>query len=127
MRMDGGGRPLNAIVRLHLEPPRPALKLAPSAKDALERVIAQIPDMRPVIALIWTVGARRGDPKTGEWHTLDPHWGVGAYDAASFPENLRMTEIDGIAFAYGFDSDHLLDGGTLHYNNGSFHVEKSAI
>ena len=83
--------------------------------------------MRPVIALTWTVGAKVGDPKTNEWRTLDPHWGLGAYDADSFPESLRIMEIDGIPIAYGFESDRHLDGGTLHYTGGSFLVEKSAI
>ena len=109
----------------NLEPPKPALKLAPSAKEALQLFISQVTDMRPVISLRWAIGARSGDPKTGKWRTLDPHWGVGAYDAASFPAALRMMEIDGIAFAYGFESDHLFDGGTLHFKDGLFHVERS--
>jgi hypothetical protein len=82
---------------------------------------------RPVFALTWTVGAQEGNPETGEWRTLDPHWGLGAYDASSLPEVLRMMEVDGILFAYGFPSDHLLDGGTLHFSEGLFRVEKSAI
>lgn len=93
----------------------------------LAQFIADIPDGRPVVVLTWTVGAREGNPEANEWRTLDPHWGVGFYDAAAFPESLRLTEIDGIPFAYGFESDHLLDGGTLHFRDGWFHVDKSAI
>jgi hypothetical protein len=125
-RHGGRGRPLNSVVRLHLEPPRPNLKLASSAREELARYVAAVPG-RPVIALMWTVGAKVGDPKTGGWRTLDPHWGVGFYDASEFPEMLRLTEIDGLPFAYGFDSDHLLDGGTLHFTDEKFHIEKSAI
>src|ERR1700754_4865508 len=107
-----------------MEPPRPSFDLAPSAKEALDSIISQIPGA-PVIALTWTVGAKVGTPDGG-WQTLDPHWGVGAYDERSFPEVLRITKIDGISFAYGFESDHLLDGATVHCRNGQFHVEKRA-
>jgi hypothetical protein len=102
--------------------------LAPSAKEALEQYIAQITEFRPVVMLQWTVGAKVGSYETNEWRTLDPHWGIAFYDASDFPAALRIMEIEGIPFAYGFDSDHLLDGGTLHCNSeGKFDVKRSAI
>jgi hypothetical protein len=93
----------------------------------LVECIAQIKDFRPVAFLTWTVGTRVKHPQESEWRTLDPHWGLGFYDAADMPPSLTVQEVDGILFGFGARSDHLLDGGTLHYTDGSFHVEKSAI
>jgi hypothetical protein len=106
----------------------PRLKLAPSAKEALEQCIAQIKEFRPVAALTWTVGATVGWPGTEGHRTLEPHWGLGFYDALQLPHpSSVITEIDGIAFVFGFESDGLLDGGTLHHDERGFHVTHRAI
>jgi len=80
-----------------------------------------------VVALMWAVGAREQSLATKEWRTLDPHWRVGFYDAADLPPSGKVTEIDGIQFLFGSESDHRLDGGELSYSEGQFSVSKSAI
>jgi hypothetical protein len=109
-----------------MQPPK--LRLAPSAKEELAQCIAEIQEFRPVVALIWAVGARQQSPTTKEWRTLEPHWRVGFYDASDLPgPSSQITEIEGIPFVFGSESDHLLDGGELYYSGGRFHVSKSAI
>jgi hypothetical protein len=105
----------------------PNLRLAPSAKKELEQCIAQVKEFRPVVALMWTVGARE-QLSTKEWRTLEPHWGVGFYDASDLPPSSSgIIEIDGIPFVFGSKNDQLLDGRELYYSEGRFHVSKSAI
>jgi hypothetical protein len=69
-------------------------------------------------------GASAGDEG---WRTLEPHWGVGFYEASDLPPSGEITEIDGIHFVFGFESDHLLDGSELTYSKGQFNVSRRAI
>ena len=89
----------------------------------LKTLFAQMPDMRPVVALVWTVGAKVQVPGSDEWSNLPPHWGVGFYDAHDIPGGHTVVAIDGIPFLFGGKDDHLLNGGTLHYSEGEFRVE----
>jgi len=100
--------------------------LAPSAKEALKALLAQMAD-RPVVALIWTVGAKMQAPGARDLSDLPAHWGVGFYDAHDIPSGHTVVAIDGIPFLLGGESDHMLDGGTLHYSDGEFSVERRAI
>jgi len=106
----------------------PRLRLAPTAKEALEQCISQITQFRPLVAVMWHEWATVGHPGTAEYRKLGPHWGVGFYDAAKLPhQSCVVAEIDGIAFVFGFESDSRLDGATLHFTEGGFHVSNGAI
>jgi len=115
--------PNNTFERTGDHPRPPRLSLAPSAHEALTRYMAQITEFRPVVALTWTVGASVGVPGKEGFRELEPHWGVGFYDASDVPLQLIVVEMQGIPFAFGFASDPLLDGKRLHCSEGRFDVE----
>ena len=107
------------------EPPK--LQLALSAREELKASIAQVPDMRPVVWLFWAVGVQVQALGSSEREVLPPHWRAGFYDVDDIPKGLTIVHIDGIPFLFGGQSDLLLDGGTLHFSEGGFRVERSAI
>lgn len=132
-RVSGGmtvvARPLNQVVRLHLE--APSLEVTPAAVEAIRREMSSIAEVQPIAVLSWVGGSSWGEllPNGEENITvLGPHWDVGYHSRANVPPE-EVVEISGIPFAFGAPARmmHWLGGATLDYMGGRFEVQKRAI
>jgi hypothetical protein len=123
------GRPLNSVVRLHVE--APSLEVTPAAVEAIRREMSSIAEYQPIAVLSWVVGTSWGEllPNGEENITvLGPHWDVGYHSRAKLPPE-EIFEISGIPITFGAPTKmmHWLSGATLDYIGGRFEVQKRAI
>jgi hypothetical protein len=107
--------------------PPSTLTLTPSARTALLAYMASITEFRPVASVVWIIAGSSGwlGPGGAEHIQFNgPHWSVGFYDAARFPEGV-VSEIDGIPFVLdgGRHSSRLV-GAVLDYSNGEYIVHE---
>ena len=123
------GRPLNSVVRLHVEAPQ--IQLTPEARSALQRQLASSNVPEPHATVLWASGGVRSfADNSGKTHaeSLGPHgWRVAVYSGVTLAPGQKC-EIDGVPFCVVQPKwTQRLSGATLHWRNGKFEVEERAI
>jgi hypothetical protein len=121
-------RPLNSVVRLHVE--TPTLKLTPEARSELLAWLDRITEYRAIAAVGGVKSASRmrllpnGEE---EFENIGPHWSVGFYSPDKVPAE-QVVRIDDIPFVFGQGNISMrLDGAVLDFRNGQFEVTERAI
>jgi hypothetical protein len=122
-------RPLNSVVRLHVEAPE--LRITPEAKLALERKLASSQLAEPRATVIWASGGVRSHvDASGKVHAESmgpPGWSVAVYDGVTLPP-FQKCDLSGVPFCFvQAKYPERLNGAILHCKHGRFEVEERAI
>jgi hypothetical protein len=105
----------------------PTLKFTSAARSALHEQIQSIKEFQAVAAIMWTRGLvhqwRKPDGTTGV-ETSDPKWHVGYFSVSKLPRE-EIYYLEGIPFIFEECDIARLNGSTLDFSNGVFHVIES--
>lgn len=105
-------------------PLRISLAITDAAKAALLRILSQIPEAR-IVSVLWSDSGTR--TAKGVTTQLPPSWDVGFYGFDQVPDK-EIQKIGGLDFVFvqGPISQRL-NGKTLDWKDGTFHVQDNGI